>query len=698
MIELVLWRRTIGCFYSKFKCYVGHSAFEQGMLHTALNKCVNVAVLHVKCTLYLALSDCFDLAMLHLGILMMLLHCSGYLEGINYFNLKFNCYIGSNYTDNETGVHAVLHDWFDFTVLHVKGMLYRSLNDHSDDFTVLHIAVFTTYVIFMLLLCSGDIELNPGPSCYVMCPNCNVHVHIRKKTCECGYRLFKKCGRLVTGRPIGTTRDAGFNASKGHPTADVDIEMNVPSGRPVGTTRDAGFSASTGHPTSDVDIEMNVPNGRPVGTTRDAGFSASTGHPTSDVDIEMNVPSGRPIGTTQDAGFSASTGHPTSDADVEMNVPTGRPVGTTRDAGFSASTGHRTSDVDIEMNVPSGRPVGTTQDAGFSASTGRPDSSHKFNSCLLRSDYDMSTEQDDMFIEDNITLLIQYMKQYELPTSWNTDSLSLSDDLLVRAKKRIGQQVRFDAKPLGIGMCYCCGSILWSRVDNSHTRLVNLDVEDKAIPAVAYQRAMLISGRGSLDYRHKSGKLYVYSVCSSYKNPAEYSLTFHVGKTPSLTITEWDMAYPSEVAILKSEAEKCQVALCGIFSTTVKDAKKHQWRHIQGEVNALHKLDRHYYGMFGFLMINKEITERLTKYSGACERIRIALNWFKKNNNLYKQFLAHFETMYRYLRHDLVNPEILKGNQDKILESEAIGMAFPVDSEYFDQYSPLYGNLDIAGI
>ena len=47
----------------------------------------------------------------------------------------------------------------------------------------------------------------------------------------------------------------------------------------------------------------------------------------------------------------------------------------------------------------------------------------------------MSTEQDDMFIEDNLDLLIQYMKQYELPSSWNTDSLSLNDDLLVRAKK-----------------------------------------------------------------------------------------------------------------------------------------------------------------------------------------------------------------------------------------------------------------------
>ena len=154
------------------------------------------------------------------------------------------------------------------------------------------------------------------------------------------------------------------------------------------------------------------------------------------------------------------------------------------------------------MNVPSGHPIGTTQDAGFSALTRHPYGSHNSNSCLLRSDYDMSTKQGDKFIEDNLTLLIQYMKQYELPTSWNTDSLSLSDDLLVRAKKQIGQHVRFDAKPLGIGICYCCGSILCSGVDNSHTCLINLDAEDKAIPAVAYRCAMMISGRGSLNYHH----------------------------------------------------------------------------------------------------------------------------------------------------------------------------------------------------
>ena len=38
--------------------------------------------------------------------------------------------------------------------------------------------------------------------------------------------------------------------------------------------------------------------------------------------------------------------------------------------------------------------------------------------------------------------------------------------------------------------------------------------------------------------------------------------------------------------------------------------------------------------------------------------------------------------MYRYLRPDIVNPELLGLNQDTIPENEALGMAFPVDSTY----------------
>ena len=69
----------------------------------------------------------------------------------------------------------------------------------------------------------------------------------------------------------------------------------------------------------------------------------------------------------------------------------------------------------------------------------------------------------------------------------------------------------------------------------------------------------LNNGRGYLDYRHKSGKLYACSVCNSYKSPTEYSTTFHVGKTDKSCTSEWDMVYPSQVVCLKTEFEKCQV-------------------------------------------------------------------------------------------------------------------------------------------
>ena len=79
-------------------------------------------------------------------------------------------------------------------------------------------------------------------------------------------------------------------------------------------------------------------------------------------------------------------------------------------------------------------------------------------------------------------------------------------------------------------MCYCCGSMLWSRLHNSHTHLVDFELPDEIIPAVAYQNAMKINGMGCLKYHHKNGKLYSCSVCSSFKHPAEVSVTFHVEK------------------------------------------------------------------------------------------------------------------------------------------------------------------------
>ena len=191
-------------------------------------------------------------------------------------------------------------------------------------------------------------------------------------------------------------------------------------------------------------------------------------------------------------------------------------------------------------------------------------------------------------------------------------------------------------------------------------------------------------------------------MCKSFKSPSEFDIDFHVGKVKIngtvMPIEKWDMTYPNEILTLRNQVECNQVALCGLFSTVIKDAKKHQWRHVQGEINSLHKLDRHYYGLFGFMMMNEKVSDQLTEHPDACERVRVALLWLKQNNHLYQTFLARFETMYRYFRDNLVNPEMLKLNYSDILEDEAIGMAFPIDSNYFENYSPLYGDMDLAGI
>ena len=201
-------------------------------------------------------------------------------------------------------------------------------------------------------------------------------------------------------------------------TCGYDLKISI--GRPIGTSHAAGFKVSMGRPVgTTVSNGFNVTTGRPVGTTTNAGFNASQG---------------RPVGTTIDAGFNASQG---------------RPVGTTTKAGFSASQG---------------RPVGTTIDAGFNASQGRP----------------IGTTTDNgggsSNVEDDPSKLAKHIEQFELPTSWNTDecSLSVNENILSCARKYVGKQIRFDSKPLGVAMCYCCGSILWSRADNCHTNLVDI--------------------------------------------------------------------------------------------------------------------------------------------------------------------------------------------------------------------------------
>ena len=73
----------------------------------------------------------------------------------------------------------------------------------------------------------------------------------------------------------------------------------------------------------------------------------------------------------------------------------------------------------------------------------------------------------------------------------------------------------------------------------------------------------------------------------------------------------------------------------------------------------------------------------------SCVRICNAIHWLQKNNHLYSFFFAHFETLFCFIKPGFVNPSLLEEQGitlDKILEDEAVGMAFPVDAKYFDGF------------
>ena len=133
-------------------------------------------------------------------------------------------------------------------------------------------------------------------------------------------------------------------------------------------------------------------------------------------------------------------------------------------------------------------------DTGFNASPGHP-----IGASVIKG-------AKSAFCEDDPSKMAKHMQQYELPVAWTeTDkcNLSINKSMLSRSRKYIAKQIRFDTKPLGEGMCYCCGSILWSRVNNCHTNLVDIDIDDKSIPAIANQKVLYQNNGKMLQYRHK---------------------------------------------------------------------------------------------------------------------------------------------------------------------------------------------------
>ena len=200
-----------------------------------------------------------------------------------------------------------------------------------------------------------------------------------------------------------------------------------------------------------------------------------------------------------------------------------------------------------------------------------------------------------------------------------------------------------------------------------------------------------------------SGKYRWYSCpqCCSMK----IQLDQYVGDAMSndsdlLPVEEWRLKKPSALAALCNQYERGQVGLCELFSTAVKDASVSQWCHIQGEVNALHKLDCHYCGMFGFLACKDNSIGAYSPNPESSLHVHHALQWLHRHNHLYGSFFSKYETMIRYVKPKFINPLLFEKHVPllELLQDEAVGMAFPVDSQYFDQFPLIFEGKDVAGV
>ena len=477
------------------------------------------------------------------------------------------------------------------------------------------------------------------PKGYKECEACGNSVHFRSKMCnQCGKVLNRK-----RGRPKGTTAAAGFKVSEGRregTTEAAGYSVSKSGGRPDGTTEAAGYSVSKS-------------GGRPDGTTEAAGYSVSKN-------------GGRPDGTTEVAGYSVSKSG-------------GRPDGTTEAAGYSVSKS-------------GGRPEGTSQAAGYKVSGGRPEGTSQAAGYRVGG----QARPDSMKFE-----LADISGDATASDSEVTDQVNMSEDTLRQCTRRVVQQRRFDARPLGEAICWQCGKVLWSRPDSNHTCLVHPPhglSEDDA-PASAYLRAVpdcnLTFVKPGREDAFESDRWYCCSYCHTHQIPLEFQVgdVFSSDPTDLKTVVEWDMQKPEPVAALRNTYETGQVSLAGLFSTAVRDAGFAQWKHVQGEVNAIHKLDRHYYGLFGFLACREEGIVASSDNPQASLRIHRALKWLKSQNRLYDSFFANYETLFRYAKPGFINPELLEHQDiplEDLLEQEALGMAFPVDSRYFDQFPLIF--------
>ena len=147
---------------------------------------------------------------------------------------------------------------------------------------------------------------------------------------------------------------------------------------------------------------------------------------------------------------------------------------------------------------------------------------------------------------------------------------------------------------------------------------------------------------------HSPHRMHACLVCSKYRakyDPINYG--YELDGTTHYRV-------PTKLANL-TEYQKRQIALGALYSNTLKhmDLRHRQWHHAIGTVGVGRKPSQHYNALYGFMTMKEDVLRDYQKPKDSAQNTRQmnqALLLMKKIHPFYSRFLAHYETLYRYLQ------------------------------------------------
>ena len=147
---------------------------------------------------------------------------------------------------------------------------------------------------------------------------------------------------------------------------------------------------------------------------------------------------------------------------------------------------------------------------------------------------------------------------------------------------------------------------------------------------------------------HSTHRMYACLVCSKYRakyDPINYG--YELDGTTHYNV-------PTKLANL-TEYQKRQIALGALYSNTLKHVhlRHRQWHHAIGTVGVGRKLSQHCNALYGFMTMKEDVLRDYQKPKDSAQNTRQmnqASLLLKKIHPFYSRFLAHYETLYRYLQ------------------------------------------------